>query len=50
MKRSQTDLYVFKLLPPDVLIKVRNYAIKLLLEDNIKQLNKEEVENDKKRS
>lgn len=34
MKRSQTDLYVFKMLPPEILIKVRNYAIKLLIEDN----------------
>jgi hypothetical protein len=49
MKRAQSDLYVFKMLPPEMLIKVRNFALKLIMEDLKKKAIKEATD-DQKRS
>jgi hypothetical protein len=50
MERSKADLYVFKMLPPELLDKVRNYAVKLLVAENQKNAAKKEVADDAKRS
>lgn len=45
--KKQSDLYIFKQLPPEMLEKVRNFAIKLLVE-KAKEVSDKGAKDDKK--